>query len=47
MHKEIQMSKVKLQESGYEIEVTEEMLQEMSQYEDIPSDWGVDPQDCA
>ena len=41
------MSKVKLQESGYEIEVTEEMLQEMSQFGDIPSDWGVDPQDCA
>ena len=40
------MSKVKLQESGYEIEVTEEMLEEMSRYGDVPSDWGVKVEDC-
>ena len=40
------MSKVKLQESGYEIEVTEEMLEEMSRYGEVPSDWGVKVEDC-
>lgn len=40
------MAKVILQESGYEFEVTEEMLDEMSQYGDIPSDWGVEVEDC-
>lgn len=40
------MSKVMLQESGHEIEITEEMLEEMSKYGDIPSDWGLELDEC-
>lgn len=40
------MAKVTLNESGYEIEITEEMLNEMSEYGDIPSDWGLELEDC-
>lgn len=36
---------VKLQESNHEIVITEEMLQEISLYGDIPSDWGLGLED--
>jgi len=40
------MTKVTLEESGYEIEITKEMINEMAQYGDTPSDWGTEVENC-
>lgn len=39
------MAQVKLQESGSTIEITDDMLNEMSQYGDVPGDWGLSVED--
>ena len=39
------MTQVTLRESGYKVEITEEMLKEMSQHGDTPSDWGYEVDD--
>lgn len=40
------MTKIVLQESGYEFELTDQMLAEMAKYGDVPADWGVELDDC-